>query len=93
VQLHGTLQFHGLSHPCAVPARVTLDGDRVTATGELDVPYVDWGLRDPSFFVLRVAKEVKVELRVAGRLSGPVPGREAAAGDAAARRPAPGGGR
>lgn len=73
IQLHGILDFHGSNHPVAVPAVVTLEGDRVSATGWLEVPYVDWGLPDPSFFVLRVGKTVRVELEVAGRLDGEVP--------------------
>lgn len=73
VQLHGVLEFHGSSHPVAVPAVAVLDGQRVSATGWLEIPYVDWGLTDPSFFVLRVAKTVRVELEVAGSIEGGVP--------------------
>lgn len=73
VQLHGILDFHGSSHPVAVPAVATIDGERLSATGWLEVPYVDWGLPDPSFFILRVGKTVRVELEVAGRLDREVP--------------------
>jgi polyisoprenoid-binding protein YceI len=83
LQLHGELAFHGARHPLAVPAVVVLDGDRVTATAFLDVPYVAWGLEDPSFFLLRVGKTVRVEIAAAGRLQGRVP----TAAAATARRP------
>jgi polyisoprenoid-binding protein YceI len=74
IQLHGELDFHGAKHEVAVPAVAVLDGDRVTATAWIEVPYVAWGLDDPSFFILRVGKTVRVEMDVAGRIEGEVPG-------------------
>jgi polyisoprenoid-binding protein YceI len=71
VQLHGTVDFHGSRHPLSLPAVVTVRGDEVTATGTTTVPYVDWGLRDPSYLLLRVAKEVRVDVRAAGLLKAP----------------------
>lgn len=79
VQLHGVLELQGSQHTVAVPAVAVVEGDQVTATGWIDVPYVDWGLSDPSFFVLRVGKTVRVELEVGGRLEGEIPAAPAAA--------------
>lgn len=76
VQLRGELDLRGDSHPVEVLAEARLDGDRVTATGFLDVPYVDWGLHDPSFFLLRVGKQVRVELSIEGTLEGELPAPE-----------------
>jgi polyisoprenoid-binding protein YceI len=69
--LVGTLDLHGASHVVTLPASVERRGDRVTASATLVVPYVAWGLEDPSVFVLRAAKEVVVKLAVVGQL-GPV---------------------
>lgn len=73
LQLHGELELRGTRHPVLLPAVAQLDGDRITATAWLDIPYIDWGLEDPSFFVLRVAKTVRVEIETAGRLEGTLP--------------------
>jgi len=70
LQLHGTLDLHGASHTVAIPTVALAQGDTVTATGVLDIPYVEWGLEDPSFFLLRVDKVVRVQIRGVGKISG-----------------------
>ncbi|HEX5042794.1 MAG TPA: YceI family protein [Candidatus Polarisedimenticolaceae bacterium] len=68
IVLQGTLLFHGAEHPLEIPARVTTTGNHVRADGHLTIPYVAWGLRDPSKFVLRVGKSVEVRVEVEGDL-------------------------
>ena len=41
----------------------------LSAKGHFTVPYVKWGLKDPSIFVLKVAKEVEIDLALNGRLT------------------------
>ena len=74
IVLKGTLLFHGAEHPVEIPAKVSLAGDRLTADGHLTIPYVAWGLKDPSKFVLRVGKSVEVRLQVTGNLRSATPG-------------------
>ncbi|MBW8878160.1 MAG: YceI family protein [Acidobacteria bacterium] len=70
IELHGTLEMHGTRRPIALPATVfSNDGKTVTGTGTLILSYLDWGLADPSFFILRVEKEVRVTVKAAGRIS------------------------
>lgn len=71
VEVHGRLRIHGSSHPVVLPTEVEIDGDRLTAEARLTVPYVDWGMTDPSKFLLRVSKAVEVELRAVGTLTAP----------------------
>jgi polyisoprenoid-binding protein YceI len=73
VTLHGTLQIHGGEHEIAIPATVAVHpaedgGYRLEATGTFEVPYVEWGLKDPSKFLLRVAKSVGVTIHAEGRI-------------------------
>jgi hypothetical protein len=72
VSLQGTLTFHGADHPMSLPAKVTVSGAHVVAELAVDIPYVAWGLRDPSILVLRVAKVVNVRVRTEGELSAPL---------------------
>jgi polyisoprenoid-binding protein YceI len=69
VALTGTLTIHGAEHPFTVTASVKTQGEKVTAEGSFSIPYVKWGMKDPSVFVLRVAKEVEVRVEAAGTVS------------------------
>ena len=73
VTLEGDLVLRGSPHPVRIPLYLSVEDHRLTASGTFTVPYVEWGLRDPSVFVLRVAKEVRITLTVAGTLSTPSP--------------------
>jgi polyisoprenoid-binding protein YceI len=69
----GTIEIHGEGHEISLPLTVSLSGQRFEATGSLQVPYVEWGMNDPSFFVFRVAKVVHVQIEASGTVS-EVPG-------------------
>lgn len=68
VTLDGTLSFHGADHKMSLPAKVAAENGRVRADTRLTIPYVQWGLHDPSLFVLRVAKVVEVQVHADGTL-------------------------
>jgi polyisoprenoid-binding protein YceI len=72
VALSGTLEIHGTGHPFTVTAKVRTEGEKVTAEGAFKIPYVAWGMKDPSVFVMRVAKEVDVRIEAAGTMA-PLP--------------------
>jgi polyisoprenoid-binding protein YceI len=72
--LIGTLSLHGGEHRIEVPLSLSRDEDTVTVEGEFEVPYVKWGMEDPSFFVLRVEEHVTVRIRLVGTV---VPGETA----------------
>lgn len=65
----GTVVVHGDEHKLRLPARIKVDDERVSAEVTFGVPYVEWGLHNPSFFVLRVAPVVAVTVVTEGVLS------------------------
>jgi polyisoprenoid-binding protein YceI len=72
--LVGRLEIHGVVKPVSLPASITVTGDQVAATASLTIPFVAWGMHDPSVLFLRVAKEVVVQLEIQGRwVSGEAP--------------------
>jgi polyisoprenoid-binding protein YceI len=68
VTLDGTLSFHGADHKVSLPAKIDVRNGRVKADTQLEIPYVEWGLHDPSILMLRVAKVVTVKVRAEGTL-------------------------
>jgi len=68
LRLVGILSVHGGDHPLTIDAEVEATGGRLQAVASFPVPYVEWGLRDPSVFVLRVAKSVSVAVELSGTL-------------------------
>lgn len=69
IQVSGIFTLHGTPHDLTVPMQVHIDGENLTAKGNFIVPYVKWGLKDPSIFILKVAKEVHIDLNLAGTVS------------------------
>lgn len=71
VALHGTLSLRGTDHAMELPANVAIEGDRMSAETSFPIPYVEWGLHDPSWMLLKVAKVVAVHIHAEGRLVAP----------------------
>jgi polyisoprenoid-binding protein YceI len=69
IQVSGVFTLHGTPHDLTVPMQVHIDGSSLTAKGHFTVPYVKWGLKDPSIFILKVAKEVDIDLTLNGNLN------------------------
>jgi polyisoprenoid-binding protein YceI len=63
-QLRGELRIHGAAHPTSLAVRGRLEAEQLTAEARFSIPYVAWGLEDPSKLLLRVAKEVEVQVEL-----------------------------
>lgn len=69
VQVQGTFRVHGADHEITlnVPAEVT--GRQLQMQTEFTIPFVKWGMKDPSTFVLRVNKEVQMSISGTEKIS------------------------
>lgn len=62
VRLHGIFSIHGAEHEIEIPAEVEAAGGQYRATVKFSVPFVEWGMKDPSTLFLRVDKRVDITI-------------------------------
>ena len=71
LQLSGIFKLHGKEHELKLATTVRRGGDQLTASTHLVIPYVDWGLKNPSTLFLRVGNQVEIDINTVGRLTLP----------------------
>lgn len=69
IQVHGVFTLIGKPHSIVVPMTVTINGDQCVAKGSFVVPYVQWGMKDPTMMFMKEAKDVKIDLTLNGPLT------------------------
>ncbi len=68
VQVHGLFVLHGSEHELTVPVQAEFAGDHWTGSAKFNVPFIDWGLKNPSNFFLKVNHAVEIDLELKGSL-------------------------
>ena len=66
VQVHGIFSIHGADHELTMPVRVQVFADHWIADSHFTIPYVKWGIKNPSTFLLRVSESVEIEVHATG---------------------------
>ncbi len=72
VQVHGILVLHGSEHELTVPVQAELAADHWTGNAKFSVPFIDWGLKNPSNFFNKVNHAVEIDLELKGSLQNAV---------------------
>ncbi len=76
IRVHGLFAIHGAAHEMTVPVQAHITAGQILATLHFDVPYVQWGMKNPSTLFLRVNDSVAIEIHAVGHfVSGPGHGR------------------
>ena len=68
VEVSGRFGLHGAEHDVTLPVEVTTEGQKVQLAIHYVIPYVDWGLKNPSNFLLRASPTVEVEIHATGHI-------------------------
>jgi polyisoprenoid-binding protein YceI len=69
MQVTGIFALLGTPHEITVPMQVHLDGAGATAKAHFVVPYVQWGLKNPSFLIWKAENDVAIDLNLVGTIS------------------------
>ena len=69
IEVEGTLTMHGKSKPVTMPLEVQLQNGTGSADGTFSVKYQEWGVKNPSTFVLRVNDSVHIHVHAIGRIT------------------------
>jgi len=69
LQVTGIFTLLGTPHEIAIPILVHLEGTTATAKAHFVLPYVQWGVKNPSFMIWKADDDVAIDLSLAGRLS------------------------
>jgi hypothetical protein len=65
----GVLTLLGAPHDITVPMQIHLEGSKATAKTQFMIPYVQWGLKNPSFMIWKAENDVLINLNLTGQIS------------------------
>jgi polyisoprenoid-binding protein YceI len=61
IQVHGVFRIHGAAHEITIPVQVQMANGQASVKTSFTIPYVKWGMKNPSTFLLRVSDKVEIE--------------------------------
>ena len=69
IQVSGVFTLLGDPHDLTIPMQIHMDGSKATARAQFVVPYVQWGLKNPSFMFWKAENDVAIDLNLVGQVS------------------------
>lgn len=69
IEVTGVFTLLGKPHTITIPMQIVMDGSKATAKAHFLVPYVQWGLKNPSFLFWKAENDVAIDLSLAGQIS------------------------
>jgi polyisoprenoid-binding protein YceI len=71
MEVSGQFHLHGQDQELTLPIDIQADDRQLQLTTRFIVPYVKWGLKNPSTFILRVSDKVTIDIHAVAHLAGP----------------------
>lgn len=68
LDLHGTFQIHGASHEMTLHIRAEVKGGDIVTSTAFTIPYIQWGMKNPSTFLLKVSDKVEMNIQATGQV-------------------------
>ncbi|HEV2576481.1 MAG TPA: YceI family protein [Acidobacteriaceae bacterium] len=69
IQVTGVFTLLGTPHDLTIPMQIHVTGSKATAKAQFVVPYVQWGLKNPSFLIWKADNDVSIDLTLVGQVS------------------------
>jgi polyisoprenoid-binding protein YceI len=69
IQVSGVFTLLGTPHDLTIPMQTHIHGSKATARAQFVVPYVQWGLKNPSFMFWKAENDVAIDLNLVGQIS------------------------
>lgn len=70
VDVSGLLRLHGSDHPMRLLISVEPTAvNQLQVSTQFPIPYIEWGLKNPSTFVLRVSNTVDIDVRATAQIA------------------------
>lgn len=69
IRVTGAFTLLGNPHEMTIPMQLHMDKSKATARTQFVVPYVQWGLKNPSFMFWKADNNVAIELDLLGEIS------------------------
>jgi hypothetical protein len=68
IQVTGVFTLLNTPHDLTIPMQIHIDGSKATAKAQFVVPYVQWGLKNPSFLIWKAENDVAIDLNLVGQI-------------------------
>ena len=69
IQVSGVFTLLGTPQDLTIPMQIHMDGSKATAKTQFIIPYVQWGLKNPSFLIWKAENDVAIDLNLVGQVS------------------------
>ena len=69
LQVKGIFKLLGTPHEITIPMQIHMESNKATAAAHFVIPYVQWGLKNPSFLIWKAENDVTIDLNLVGTIS------------------------
>jgi polyisoprenoid-binding protein YceI len=73
LNVHGLFRIHGADHDLLLPVHAKRDPSGIAASIEFSIPYVQWGMKNPSNFLLKVSDHVDISIHTTAIAAAAIP--------------------
>jgi polyisoprenoid-binding protein YceI len=70
LEVSGLFSLHGQDHEITLPIEIQPVGRQMKLAAHITIPYIKWGLKNPSTFLLRASDKVEIEIHAVGQFVG-----------------------